>query len=153
MKKLLLVVALGVVACSDGEESMPQQKPKVLSGTLDVDIRNSAEVQLSLRGDAVEATLKIDASWGVLPAGESISGKGRVEHFPAAGITLYTALFAVSAVTDGPCGSEPLTLALALERDGENPYVVGSLTPYCGKDTDSGLPARNPLRLAGQLSE
>jgi hypothetical protein len=146
-----LLFAFLAVACSSNEEEKKQPPAEVLTGTLDVDIRDTADVAITTRADTLTATLTISNDWGVLPKGEAISGKGRVERFPEADVTLYTALIDVSAQSGGPCGSDPLTLALALERSGAGGYVVGSLTPYCGKNTDSGNYARNPLRLSGQL--
>ncbi len=145
------LLALLAVACSSNEEESKKPVAVVLNGTLDVDIRDSAEVKLTTRGDALSVSLTLSNDWGVLPKSEPIEGKGRVEHFPEADVTLYTALIDVSPQSGGPCGGDPITLALALERSGTGGYVVGSLTPYCGNGTDSGNYARNPLRLAGQL--
>ena len=150
-RRIVPLLALLALACSSSEDEKKQPPAEVFSGTVDVDIRDTAEVELTTRGDSLSATLTISNDWGVLPKSEPISGKGRVEHFPEADVTLYTALIDIEPQSGGPCGSEPITLALALERSGTGGYVVGSLTPYCGKGTDSGNYARNPLRLSGQL--
>ncbi len=144
-----LAIALLLAACGDGEPDQPQGT--TLSATLDVDIRNRAELSLTVKGDVLTARINLDKGFAVLPAGQTLSGPGRVERFPEADALLYTAVFEAPAQSGGPCGDEPVSLALALHRTGEQAYVAGSLTPYCGKATLSGAFARNPLRLSGKL--
>jgi hypothetical protein len=65
-------------------------------------------------------------------------------------VVMYTARFDAPADPTGPCGSDPISLALAVRRRGKDAHVGGALTAYCGKDVWHGVPAR-VLRLAGDL--
>lgn len=143
------LAALAVVACGDGEPDQPQGTR--LSATLDMDIRYQAEVTLTVRGEALDAQVRLDHGFLVAPEGTALRGSGRVERFPEADATLYTALLTAEPTPSGPCGDQSVTLALALHRAGDGEYVAGSLTPYCGKDVSSGDFARNPLRLSGNM--
>lgn len=152
---LVLVGALALLCgCGKNPETVKTEKPATpMSGKLDLEVTDSAKVDLFVRGDDLTLTITPDTGYGVMPAGEALTGRGHVEHFPEANATLYTARFSVPADTSGPCGNKPVSLALALHRDEDNARVQGSLTPYCGEDTWFGTPARNPLRLAGDLTE
>jgi hypothetical protein len=87
----------------------------------------------------------------VAPAGEALSAPGRVEAFPEADATLYTARFGAPADPAGPCGDRPVSLALSLHRAGGNDHLGGALTAYCGEGAWHGTPAR-VLRLAGDIA-
>jgi hypothetical protein len=115
-----------------------------------VDIREVASVTLRDEGGAVQASIKLTKGYGVLPAGAEFSGAGFVEAFPEAGVSLYTARFDAPADPSGPCGSEPVSLALSLHRRGDAPRTSGALAAYCGKGVWHGTPARM-LRLAGDM--
>jgi hypothetical protein len=52
------------------------------------------------------------------------------------------------ALNRGPCGSRPVSYAMALTAKENNGYLVGSVTAYCGADTYTGHPAR-VMRLSG----
>lgn len=149
LRACLLLSALGLLAAC-GKNAETVKKP-ALTGTLDLEIVDSADVHLSLHGADLTATLTPDKGYGVMPAGQPLTGKGHVESFPEANATLYTARFSAPADASGPCGKEPVSLALALHRDEDNDRVQGSLTPYCGQDTWFGTPAHTPLRLSGDL--
>lgn len=152
MKRLVLLALLGLaVACGRDEESAPGPEPKTLSATLDLELRDSADVALTLVGDRLHAELTLSNGHGVAPAAELIAGDGHVEAIPEAQATLYTARFSLPP-TDGPCAAEPVSLALSLHRAGDGSHVAGSLTAYCGKDRFFGVPARTPLRLSGQMT-
>jgi len=145
MRRWLLLASLGaVLACEDSEAPSPETE----SFELDVDIRENAQVRVEKRGESLEVRLTISRGFGVAEDGATLRGSGRLERFPEADVTLYTAKLSAPAVSAGPCGSEPVSLALALHRRGTAKRVSGSLTPYCGKDVWSGVPARNPLRLS-----
>jgi hypothetical protein len=141
-----VALCLGLFGCStSNDEPAPDETLRL---SLDAEIRDHADVTISRRAESTTVTLKLSQGWGVLPASTLLRGKGRAESFPEAAVTLYTARFALDPVTDGPCGTEPVSLALALHRRGTAERVSGSLTPYCGKDKWAGVPARTPLRLA-----
>ncbi len=151
MKARSCVVLLALTALSGcGKNPETVHKPSA-SGTLDLEITDSAKVGLSIHGDDLTATVTPNKGYGVMPAGKTLSGKGHVEHFPEADATLYTARFSAPADSSGPCKDKPVSLALALHRDEDNDRVQGSLTPYCGKDVWFGTPAHDPLRLSGDL--
>ena len=145
---IILCVLFGLAGCEADDPPAKTPVDETLTLGLDVDIRNHADVRLVRRGDVLDVGLTLDASFGILPEGNELSGKGRVERFPEADLRLYTARFALAPASSGPCGSEPMSLALALQRRGEDSRFSGSLTAYCGKDTWAGVPARQPLRLA-----
>jgi hypothetical protein len=145
---ILLIPLAG--ACSRDDDTRPQPEPVTLSGSLDLEIRDRLDVTLTVRGETLAATLTPSSDFGVVAAGEPLSGDGRVEAFPEAEATLYTARFSAPARAGGPCGSQPVALALSLHRSGSGEMVAGSLTPYCGAQA-LGTPARTPLRLSGLL--
>jgi len=134
--------------CGNEEGPAPVSGP--LQGELSVDIRESASVTLTENGPAIEVALKLSKGYGVATAGAEIKGSGRAEPLPEAGVTLYTARVDGAPEPSGPCGAEPISLALSLHRRGDAPRVSGALTAYCGKDVWHGKPARL-LRLAGDL--
>jgi hypothetical protein len=147
MRRAAIFLALLALACEDE----PEPAREKLSGTLDVDIRDKAELSLSARGEALEVELTLTSGFGVAPSGTRLAGRGHVERFPEAEATLYTARFSLAPETRGPCGAEPVSLALALHARDGNPTYAGSLTAYCGPETWFGKPARPPLRLFGSL--
>lgn len=148
---LLAAVALSVLpACGDGEESAKVTARRSV-GSLDLDIRDVASVELSALDDALSAKVRLSKGFGVAPQDAELVGKGRVESFPEADLVLYTAKLSVEPTAGGPCGSEPVSLALSLYRRGNAERVGGALTPYCGRDVWHGVPARAPLRITGKL--
>ncbi len=154
MKPLVLLAAGAALlagACN-GQPEVTTPAATPTSATLDLDIVYSADVKLAIRADdTLDATLSLGKGFGVAPDGESLSGRGRVERFPETDLLLYTARFDVPAQSGGPCADQPVSLALALHRRGDNAHVSGSATAYCGASTWFGTPARAPLRLAGDL--
>lgn len=152
MTRLLAVcisLSLGIVAC-EGSKDEPDES---LRTTLDVDIRESASVRIERHGDELDVSIELSQGFGVAPPGERLRGKGRLERFPEAEVSLYTARFSVRAQPDGPCGAEPISLALSLHRRDTGPRLSGSLTAYCGESVWHGLPARSPLRLSSPPAE
>jgi hypothetical protein len=154
MKTLaLLLAALALPAC-DAAGTMgepgpaPRPRTTVLTGDLDLDIRSQAHVALTVSGFHVTAALTLSKGFGVVTA--PLAGEGHVERFAEADLTLYTAQLDAPADPSGPCGAQPVSLALSLRRRGTDAHVGGSLTAYCGAATWHGTPARL-LRLAGDL--
>jgi hypothetical protein len=144
MRRALVLVGLAALGCA-GDDA---DRPKVETLELDVDIREHASVRLERQDDALDVRVTLSRGFGVAEDGVLLVGRGRVEKFPEAEVTLFTAKLDGAPVAGGPCGAEPVSLALALHRRGAAPRVSGSLTPYCGKGVWAGVPARNPLRLA-----
>jgi hypothetical protein len=140
-----IVLALGLVACESNDASNADE---TIRAKLDLDIRDEANVVLERRGDTLDVAVTLSKGFGLVSDGARLSGHGRAEAFPEADMTLYTARFSLAPHAGGPCADEPISLALALERRGRNARLAGSLTPYCGKDVWSGVPARSPLRLS-----
>lgn len=145
-RAILLLTAIGLLGCHDGEEGV--DPARVESFDLDVDIRESAKLVVERRGAELQVRLTLSRGFGVAPDAVTLSGGGRLEQFAEAEVGLFTAKLASPPVAGGPCGTEPISLALALHRRGTARRVSGSLTPYCGKNVWSGVPARNPLRLS-----
>ncbi len=142
-----LVPLLLVLGCGNAEVASPE----VETLELDVDIREHAQVRVERRGSELTVRLTLSRGFGVAAEPATLSGRGTLERFPEADVVLIAAKLASPAVSGGPCGDEPVSLALALHRRGTASRVSGSLTPYCGKDVWSGVPARNPLRLSSTV--
>jgi hypothetical protein len=159
---LLVFATLFAAACSESSSAhhaspepsalpTPPAPPSAMTGTLDLDVAFTANVELSVQGTALDARVTLSDGRGVAASGSELTGYGTVESFPEADGVLYTARFDEPAVLSGPCGKRPVSLALALYRAHGATNVAGSLTPYCGADTWYGIPARTPLRLIGDL--
>ncbi|MEO7328277.1 MAG: hypothetical protein ABI193_06850 [Minicystis sp.] len=157
MKQLLLSLVLAGAACLSGcgqdEPITPVPQPKSFQGTLDVDIRGHAVVTVTVLPNgvpSVELTVDSVNALRLLEATTKLSASGRMEAFPENDSSLITAKFAQPAVSGGPCGDQPVSLALSLHRRGTVTRVGGSITVYCGKDHFFGVPLRI-LRLSGEL--
>jgi hypothetical protein len=140
-------------ACAD-EIVNPAPGDGIYEGTLAVEIRGSATISIATRaGGAVDITLKPDeiGASGILDPAVSLAMSGRVEAFPETGSELYTAKASLPSPAGGPCGSDPMSLALSLHRRGNNSRVGGALTVYCGEGRFYGVPAR-VLRLSGEIA-
>ncbi|MFO0567659.1 MAG: hypothetical protein U0263_18520 [Polyangiaceae bacterium] len=144
MRNACVLLACFWAGCSSSAEPPAQ----VETAKLDVDIRDSAELRIERRGSSIDVTLVPSRGFGVSGDGQKLRGKGTVERFPEADIELFTARFASTGSSDGPCGDGAVSLALALHRRNGQRRLSGSLTPYCGEGVWAGVPARNPLRLA-----
>lgn len=142
-----LAAALSAAACTGGGGGEPEVR---LSADLDLDIRATARVEIALRGADLEASVTLGDGMGVAPTGVPLEGRGRVHDFPEAGAVLYAARVSSPPVVDGPCASEPISLALTLRRANGNVRVAGGLAAYCGAGVWSGTPARI-LRLSGEM--
>jgi len=123
----------------------------VLQLTLELETLEEVSVEITRVGDELTARLEASRGYGVAPAGEAISGPARIDALPEAGATIYGARLAGPAVADGPCGDEPVSLALALHHDEDASFVAGGLTAYCGADTWFGVPPIEPLRISGKM--
>lgn len=145
------LVALSIAGCY-ADDPLPSPPPppvkKTIQGDLAVEIRDTAHVELSLVGGAIEASITLSNGYGF--ASGALSGAGRVEPFGEAGSVLYTARFEAPAIFEGPCGGEDVSLALSLHRRGDNLRVGGALAVYCGKSVWHGVP-RRVLRLSGEM--
>jgi hypothetical protein len=144
---LLLLAPLVVFACADSAPLNPVRP--TFRGTLAVDIRGSVDALLSPSDQGIDVTL---ASWqdgyGLFDPTKPLTAKGRTETFAESpGWEMYTAKFAPIPPNGGPCGTQPISMALSLVRRDKNPRVHGSLTAYCGTAA-SGIPTR-VLRLTG----
>lgn len=144
-----LVLLLGACEADDGKET--DGFSREAQATLSLELRSEAQLVVDANGDETRVELTLGQGFGVAGDGETLKGSGRIERFPEADTVLYTARFRGAPVEGGPCGSEPISVALSLHRDGRNTYVGGGLAAYCGADTWFGKPARAPLRLSGRL--
>lgn len=151
-----LVALLAAASCAEERRPAASTSPPgvvaTTSGTLSLELRDSLELTLERLEDGTSrARVRLARGFGVAPEGTELSGEARVVQLRESEGTLHTARFALAPVEGGPCGSQPVSLALALHRRGENAFVAGSLTAYCGPDRWHGRPARTPLRLTGEL--
>ena len=154
MKRLTpILLASMLAACSGNGNNSMMPPPAPYQGTLDVDIRNKVDVTLQPGADGTSFTVSLsfkDGSFLLFDQAQPLKATGRIEPFPEASIVLYTAHFSSAAIPAGPCGMQPISLALALSRRDNNDRIGGALTAYCGADTWYGVPAR-VLRLMGKL--
>jgi len=148
---LTIVIAAALPAGCVDETLAPVDS--TLRGSLALELRDSATVEIVVPGDGSVTTVKLtlDQGFGVAPAGQPLSGSGAVEAFAEAGSTLYTAKLSAPAQADGPCGDEPISLALSLHRQAENAILFGGISAYCGANRWHGNP-RRVLRLSGELT-
>jgi len=121
----------------------------VLEADLALETTRGVQIVITRTGDVLEASVTPGEGFGVAPSGEPLVGPARIDAFPEANATLYTARLSAPAQPGGPCGDEPVSLALALHLDADAGYMAGGLTPYCGADTWFGVPAIEPLRVSG----
>jgi hypothetical protein len=123
----------------------------VLDVWLELEALEDVRVEITSAGDEHTAAVTMTRGFGVAPVDEAIVGPARIDALPEIGATIYGARLSVPAIADGPCGDEPLSLALALHRDQDSTFVAGGLTPYCGADRWYGVPPIEPLRISGHL--
>ncbi len=151
---LASAIVLGLVCgCGVDESVKPVATEKRYAGTLSAELRGTAEVSLSVASDgALKATLSFDEAGAgdVLDIATPLAMEGRLEAFAENQSELYAAKASLPAFAKGPCGAEPMSLALALHRREQNARVGGSLAIYCGQGRFSGVPAKI-LRLSGEL--
>jgi hypothetical protein len=123
----------------------------VLQLTLELEAIEEVSVVITRVGDELTATIEASRGYGVLPAGEAISGPARIDALPEAGATMYVGRLGGPVVADGLCGDEPVSLALALHHDEDAAFIAGGLTAYCGTDAWYGVPPIEPLRISGKM--
>ena len=100
-------------------------------------------------GDSLVGYLSVSGRTATIEPGVVIGGTGRFVEFPESG---YRAL---SMTLDGPatydrCGAEPITYSLFATFRGENGFLYGGLTAYCGSGVTYGRPAQL-MRWSGNL--
>ena len=146
-------VVLACAACTPTETVSPVPVPSTTSGTLDLEIRGSAEITLTaLPGSDTQTTVVVTgaAAPHLLDDGTKLEGAGRFEPLPEAGTELFAAKLSLPADLAGPCGAKPRAVALSLVHRTAAPRFAGALTVYCGAD-HFGIPAR-VFRLSGTLT-
>jgi len=151
MKRVLLPMLLLMwLGCDLSSE--PVVVSRTLQGELDLEIRDrvSITIEPSETGDAMQVSLTPTAGYDLLVPDAALAASGKISVMPEAASTLYSAKLSGEGQLNGPCGSEPVSAALALHRQGTNAYVVGGLSIYCGADRWYGNPVRI-LRIAGAL--
>lgn len=141
---------IAVLAACGNDEQVPAPSGPVLSGDLDLDIRDKATVTIEADGESSRVTLTASKGFGVLPQGVALTGAGSIERFPEADGTLYTARLSGPKTDGGPCGDQPVSIGFSLHRDESNARVSGGMAVYCGASVWHGTPVRM-LRLAGSL--
>lgn len=149
MKRVLLAAALGVlVACSEDDAIDPNH----LEGTLSLELRDELSVVIDVGADGRTTSVALTASagYGLVPVATRLAVSGSRELLPEANGTLYTAKLDALPQPGGPCGAEPVSLALSLHRQGANATVMGGIAAYCGSGRWHGRPVRI-LRVAGEL--
>ena len=123
----------------------------VLDVWLELEALEDVHVEITRAGDEHTAAVTVSRGFGVVPVDEAIVGPARIDALPEIGATIYGARLGVAAIADGPCGDEPVSLALALHHDDDATFVAGGLTAYCGADRWYGVPPIEPLRISGKL--
>jgi hypothetical protein len=147
MKRFLPALVLVWVSACDAEK----EAPGPIEGTLQIEVLDTVDVRIEPAvGDAMQVTVTAPIGFGLMPEGTPLTADGFSEPIPETGDTLYTAKIAAPATPGGPCGDQPVSLALSLHRQGQNATVLGGISAYCGADTWYGVPAR-VLRIAGPL--
>lgn len=117
---------------------------------LDFEVRLSIDIVITQRDDGeVVVGFTPFRGFGVMEDMTTLSGPGRIDAYPEIGATVYTARIDGPAVSGGPCGNAPVSLALSLHAEEHTDYLAGGITPYCGADTWYGIPVIEPLRIAG----
>ena len=148
-----IVCAFLACACTPAETVSPVPIPSTTSGTLDLEIRGSAEITLTaLPGSDTQTIVVVTgaAAPHLLDDGTKLEGAGRFEPLPEAGTELFAAKLSLPADLAGPCGAKPRAVALSLVHRTAAPRFAGALTVYCGAD-HFGIPAR-VFRLSGTLT-
>lgn len=146
MKRFMPMLLLALLGC-DSDAPVAT----TLQGTLQIEVLDTADVTIEpTTGDAMRVTVTSAAGFGLVPEATPLTADGLIEKIPETGDTLYTAKLDAPADANGPCGEEPVSLALSLHRQGNNPTVLGGISAYCGADTWYGVPVR-VLRMAGPL--
>lgn len=123
----------------------------ILDVTLELEITEDVRVVFTRGGDVLTAEVRPTRGYGLAADGASLSGPARIDALPEAGVDLYAATIAGPAVADGPCGAQPVSLALALVHDHDADVIAGGLTGYCGADRWFGVPVVEPLRISGRV--
>jgi hypothetical protein len=145
---VLLTVALALSGCADKTGAST-----VMEGELQLELRETATLRMTLNPEkprACEIHLQASAAYGLLPTTEIHAQQCRILQPNEAHFRLYSARFSAPASLGGPCGDQPISLALSLHREGSNQVVVGGISAYCGADRWYGKPVR-VLRLFGNL--
>lgn len=143
-----LSAALLIAACAT-----PPETTSVVTGELQLEVRQTATLRMTLNPEtprACEIHLQASAAYGLLPTTEIHAQRCRILQPDEAHFRLYSARFSAPASLGGPCGDQPISLALSLHREGSNQVVVGGISAYCGADRWYGKPVR-VLRLFGNL--
>jgi hypothetical protein len=145
MRAAAWLIALSSLGCAVDETVAPAGT----SAVLELELRDQATISILPAPDARAATFIVapSASHGVLPS--RMQAQGSIEPIPEAQATLYMARFVGEPIANGPCGDEPIAIALSLHRPGESDTVAGGLSAYCGEHWH-GRPVR-VLRLFGML--
>jgi hypothetical protein len=139
------------IATTSGADTTTGPEPVVvLDATLDLELKETIHVTVSMVGDAVEVAIDPSRGYGIV-SGE-LQGPGRIDAYPEVDATMYVATFDGAAVADGPCADEPVSLALALHHDHDADVIAGGLTGYCSNGTFFGVPAIEPLRISGRIN-
>ncbi len=110
-------VVLACAACTPTETVSPVPVPSTTSGTLDLEIRGSAEITLTaLPGSDTQTIVVVTgaAAPHLLDDGTKLEGAGRFEPLPEAGTELFAAKLSLPADLAGPCGAKPRAVALSL---------------------------------------
>jgi hypothetical protein len=149
------ILALAITGCADQETLVPPTPDAPAAsygGTLELEIRGSAEVSLTgTSPQETQVSVKITGAEAphLLDDGTTLEGPGRFEPLPESESELYVAKLALPADPQGPCGAEPRAVALSLHHRKPGTRFAGALTIYCGT-RHYGVPAR-VVRLTGTL--
>ena len=122
----------------------------ILELHLDFEVRQSIDIVVSRQDDGdIIVSYSPFRGFGVMEDMGAYSGPGRIDVYPEAGATVYTARIDGAPVAGGPCGDQPVSLAFSMHVEEHAEYYAGGIAAYCGADTWHGVPVIEPLRMAG----
>ena len=147
---VVALAAVGLGAFSFGCKDTESASPSGWKLSMDLDIRSQAvvEMQPGSRKDRPIMSVQLPSEAGVIDTASPLRAEGRLDSYPEAHLTVYTAKFAAKGRHGGPCGEGDVSVALSLANRKDNPYMAGSLTAYCGTRKWYGVPVR-VWRLSG----
>ena len=121
---------------------------------LEVELHDNAGLLISQADDgSLQGFMAFGTGNDLTPAGPlTIQGTGKLMDFPEAETKGFMIKFNGPAIASGPCGNDPVSLAMMLLRRANNGWAGGSLTARCGQDNFSGKALR-VMKLAGKFTE
>jgi hypothetical protein len=133
----------------DDDDSSPAADDDASPGVMRVfdavfEFRNNCHIVWYESGDTLaNATVQCGKGYGddLIAAGVTMSASGSVLRFPEAFHEIHTLTFQSPPIAGGPCGAQPIQLAMSLSGQQGVAERFGGIAAYCGA-TITGTPAR-----------